>query len=127
MQMLLTSLMTLTLQNTQKMRMIMCTVADTWALPINRPTLSHISTELEGLRDAGQHLPNQQGHRGAQDAGPAGPRTRARHAGRTTDVRSGRPSPQGDRRVPREVPARGPPARTIDRRGDPPDRNRLPT
>eukprot|EP00959_Pyramimonas_sp_CCMP1952_P405802 8504940-Pyramimonas_sp.AAC.1 len=50
MQMLLTSLMTLTLQNTQKIRMIMCTVADTWTVPINLPTVSHISTELEGFK-----------------------------------------------------------------------------
>eukprot|EP00959_Pyramimonas_sp_CCMP1952_P141256 2956621-Pyramimonas_sp.AAC.1 len=27
----------------------MCTVADAWTLPINHPTASHISTELEGF------------------------------------------------------------------------------
>eukprot|EP00959_Pyramimonas_sp_CCMP1952_P198231 4146255-Pyramimonas_sp.AAC.1 len=61
---LLMSLMTLALQNTQKIILFMCAVAGTWTMPVAHPLLAHISDELDGGSQEGQRLQIRAGQRG---------------------------------------------------------------
>ncbi|CAK0848287.1 unnamed protein product [Prorocentrum cordatum] len=69
----LLTLMTLALQNTQRIRLMMCAVADTCTMKIARPIISHITEELEGFRERVNGLRSAKDKEGLKHLGPPTP------------------------------------------------------